>query len=75
MRTPVNVSNISLLRCSSYSPPPYGSGPLGSSCRLICFNVGAFEDDPVLTCCWQSKKINTSINKIKEADREVEKKA
>lgn len=38
------------------------------SWRLICFNVGAFENDSVLTCCWQSQK------KLRSGEGEAKKK-
>lgn len=35
-----------------YICPPCSLCPMGLSYALICFKVGAFEDDSVLTCCW-----------------------
>lgn len=35
-----------------YICPPLSLCPMGLSYALICFKVGAFEDDSVLTCCW-----------------------
>ena len=62
--------NIFLLHCCYYIHPPYSFKPMGLSWRLICFNVGAFENDSVLTCCWQSKK----KKKIKEVESEAKEK-